>query len=601
MTSNVISKIRFTWNISYDCNYRCSYCFFDDKWEDYRKRNVYLSVEDWMKHWNRIREKYGQIFLIVTGGEPLIYPNFIDLIKKLSIICFHINVSTNSSMNLMKFVKEINPEKVSISLSFQREFDSLEVFIERVRLIRKHNFNGCLNLVAYPPFLKRLENDKEKLMAETQEEFKIIPFFGKYKNVEYPQGYTQGERQLIGIDDKWFNNVRRKGTLCSAGHTSALVFPDGKVARCGQIGERFILGNFFDANLQLYDKSMICDAEYCPCQEDSIEDDGQECKVNKIDNITKKNLDIVNNEVDSIDTFKLSISNVSDNPKTELLKINEDLSNPNGKIKFAWDIHYKCNFRCPYCWFYKEWARMGQRSLYLSPEEWMVHWRRIYDKYGKARIEIVGGEPFIYPNFIELVKMISSLHSVKITTNLSGNIERFVQEVNPELVDLDLNFHVLFIDLETVLKKTLLLKKAGFKGGICYLAYPPQMHKIQSLSETFRKEGINFALAAFWGEHNGKKYPNAYTEEEKEMMRPYLGDIDRVTYHLNAQSPKGRLCNAGYMYADIQADGNVVRCAQLGHKSIGNITDDMFNLLEKPLPCEAETCPGNEYDNLIQL
>jgi len=567
MTPCAVSKIRFTWNISYDCNYRCSYCFFDGKWEDYRKRNVYLSVEDWMKHWNIIREKHGEIVLIVTGGEPLIYPNFIDLIKKLSTICFHINVSTNSSMNLMKFVREIDPGRVSISLSFQREFDSLDIFIERVKLIRKYNFKGCLNLVAYPPFLGKLENDKKKLMAETQEEFKIVPFFGKYKNAEYPQGYTQKERQLIGIDDKWFDKVQRTGSLCSAGHTSALVFPDGKVARCGQIGERVILGNLFDSNLQLYGKSMICDAQYCPCQEDNVEGDGQKQK--------------------------------ADNPKAALQKVNADSSHYNLRMKFAWDIHYKCNFRCPYCWFYKEWARMGRRSLYLSPKEWMVHWRRIYDRYGKSRIEIVGGEPFIYPNFIELVKMLSSLHSIKITTNLSGNIERFAQEVNPELVDLDLNFHVLFIDLETVLKKALLLKKAGFKGGICYLAYPPQMHKIRFLSEVFRKEGINFALAAFWGEHNGKKYPQAYTEEEKEMMRQYLGDIDRVAYHLDAQSPKGRLCNAGYRYADIQADGNVVRCSALGNKSIGNITDEEFQLLENPLPCEAEACSSNEYDNLI--
>ena len=562
MTDNAIPKIRFTWNISYDCNYRCSYCFFEGKWEDYRKRNIYLSVDDWMKHWNRIREKYGEIFLVITGGEPLIYPNFVELIKRLSKICAHINVSTNSSMNLLKFIKETDPEKVSISLSFQREFDSLEAFIEKVKLVRKHNFQGCLNLVAYPPFLERLENDKKKLMLETQEEFKIIPFFGVYKGLEYPQGYTQEERQLIGIDDKWFNKVRRKGSLCPAGHTSVFLFPDGKVARCGQIGEKAVLGSFFDPSLQLHDKSMICDAEYCPCQEDSIEGEGQAQKVKEADT--------------------------------------REISNPDGKVKFAWDIHYKCNFRCPYCWFYKDWARLGERSLYLGPEEWMSHWRRIYDRYGETKIEIVGGEPFIYPDFIELIKKLSSLHLIKVTTNLSGNIEQFAKEVDPERVELDLNFHVLFIDLETVIKKTLILKRAGFKGGICYLAYPPQMHKIKDLGERFRKEGINFALAAFWGEHGGKQYPGAYTQEEKEMMRPFIGDIDRIAYHLNSQSPKGKLCNAGYRYADIQADGNVVRCAPLGNKSIGNITDKNFRLLDKPCSCDSDSCPCNEYDNLVQ-
>jgi MoaA/NifB/PqqE/SkfB family radical SAM enzyme len=229
----------------------------------------------------------------------------------------------------------------------------------------------------------------------------------------------------------------------------------------------------------------------------------------------------------------------------------------------------------------------------------MIHWKRIFDRYGEAKIEIVGGEPFIYSNFIELVKKLSSLHLIKITTNLSGNIERFVQEVSPERVELDLNFHILFIDLETVIKKTLILKKAGFKGGVCYLAYPPQMHKIKYLSERFQKEGINFALAAFWGEYNGKKYPAAYTDEEKEIMRPFLGDVDRIIYHLNAQSPKGKLCNAGYTYADIQADGRVVRCAPLGEKVVGNITEENFKLYNEPMPCEADFCSCNEYENLL--
>jgi MoaA/NifB/PqqE/SkfB family radical SAM enzyme len=272
----------------------------------------------------------------------------------------------------------------------------------------------------------------------------------------------------------------------------------------------------------------------------------------------------------------------------------------NNKIYFSWDIHYKCNFRCPYCWFFTNWAHLGRQSLYLDTDEWMVHWRRIHDKYGEVKIEIVGGEPFIYPNFIELVKELSSLHLVKITTNLSGDIERFAKEINPERVDLDLNFHILFIDLKTVLRKALILKNAGFRGGICYLAYPPQMHKIEYLSEEFRKVGINFALAAFWGEYNGKKYPAAYTQEEKEMMRPFLGETDRIAYHLDAQNPRGKLCNAGYKYASIKGNGDVTRCGPLSDKPIGNITDENFNLFSSSSPCEADFCPCNEYGNLLE-
>jgi len=268
-------------------------------------------------------------------------------------------------------------------------------------------------------------------------------------------------------------------------------------------------------------------------------------------------------------------------------------------IYFTWDIHYKCNFRCPYCWFYKIWEIMEKDNIYLSPQDWFSHWKRIFDKYGQVRIEITGGEPFLYPDFIELVRLLSSIHTIKITTNMSGDIERFVKEINPERVSLDMNFHILFSDLEEFIKKVLLVKKAGFKGGVCFLAYPPQMDKIDYLSKRFQKEGIGFALAAFWGEYEGKRYPESYTEEEKEIMKPYLGDINRITYHLNASSPKGKLCNAGYKYALVRANADVVRCGRLINKIIGSILDENFSLLSEPSACETDFCPTNEYINLI--
>lgn len=580
MAKDTIPKVRFTWNISYDCNYRCSYCFFEGRWQDYKKRNVYLSVDEWVKYWDQIVGKYGPIFLIITGGEPFLYPDFIELIKRLSGSFCHINISTNSSIGLERFVKEIDPGRVSVSPSFQREFSTLDQYIEKVKLIRKHNFKGCLNLVAYPPFLGQIESDNKKLFEETGEKFKIIPFFGKYLGIEYPQGYTQEARQAIGINDAWFDQVKRRGSMCSAGFTSALIFPEGKVARCGQIGERLLLGSFFDPGFKLYDKPMLCDAEYCPCQEDSVDGSAEE-------DLRK------GSEPEPL------VGGITDTPE-ELLKINKELSSSNGKINFAWDIHYRCNFRCPYCWFFDNWAQQSRRNLYLAPDAWMKHWLRIFDRYGEVKIAITGGEPFLYPNFIPLVKQLSQIHSVKITTNMSGDIETFVKEIDPQKVILDLNFHPLFSTLDTYIKKVLLLKRAGFKAGVCYLAYPPQMKQINAVRKRFESEGINFALAAFWGEYLGRRYPESYSQEDRDMIRPFLGDIDRITYHLKGESPKGKLCNAGHKYAVIQADGKVIRCGPLADGILGSIFDENFRMLEAPTPCTAEYCPCNEYINLVE-
>ncbi|MDD4894253.1 MAG: radical SAM protein [Candidatus Omnitrophica bacterium] len=563
-------KARFTWNMLYDCNYRCSYCFFEGKWEKYRAKTVYLSPEEWEWRWKRVSDKYGPPYLVITGGEPFIYPNFIEIIKRLMPICSHIDISTNSSGDLERFTEIIDPRplKVSLALSYHPQFDNLEEFMQKLLFVRGRGFKGCVNLVAYPPFLKDIEHYKEKF-ASAGRILNIIPFFGEYKGVVYPPGYTQDERRLLGINDEWFKKVRKKGSVCSAGHRAALIFPDGKMARCGQLGEDNALGNFLDPNFKLMEDTIPCEAEFCPCAEG----------------------DIIPEEDRNDTGEKLIREQKKDSPSQA----------PIAKkgIYFTWDIHYKCNFRCPYCWFYKGWIDGGKRNIYLAPEEWFKHWKRIYDKYGQIHIEITGGEPFLYPDFIKIVEQLSRIHTIKITTNMSGDIETFVKKIDPNRVHLDLNFHPLFSEIGAFIKKTLLLKEAGFRAGVCYLAYPPQMKQIGSFKKRFEEAGINFALAAFWGEYAGKKYPDSYTQEEMDLIRPFLGDIDRIVYHLKGGSPKGKLCNAGHKYAVVQADGNIIRCGQLADKFIGSIFDEGLQLFNKPSPCEAQVCPCNEYINIV--
>lgn len=274
ISENSQGQRRFTWNIHYECNFRCPYCFFEGKWDEYHKRNVYLSVDEWMRYWNKIWEKYGRCYILITGGEPFIYPNFIELIEGLSQVHYPINISTNASGDLESFVKKIDHERVSLSVSFQPDFDDLKTFLEKVRFLKEHKIDGCINFVAYPPYLKDIKGYVEKfaLIGET---LKVIPFWGKYQEKDYPVAYSQKEKELIGIDELWFNKVRKKGALCPAGNNSALIFPDGKIARCGQIGEKMLIGNFFDPEFKLLDEPLPCDAESCPCGEDRLFDEEQ--------------------------------------------------------------------------------------------------------------------------------------------------------------------------------------------------------------------------------------------------------------------------------------------------------------------------------------
>ena len=270
------------------------------------------------------------------------------------------------------------------------------------------------------------------------------------------------------------------------------------------------------------------------------------------------------------------------------------------KVTFVWDIHYRCNFRCPYCWFDKNWESMEKVTRYMTVPELMKVWQKIYDRHGECHIMITGGEPSIYPNFVELIAELSKLHTVKVTSQLSGDMYAFAEKVDPSRVVLAMNFHPKDSNSASVLGKILALKKKGFKGGVCYLAYPPNMGKIDYYHKKFKEQGIDFALAAFWGDYEGKKYPDSYSEAERKMMEPFLGDVSRVKYHLEGKKTKGKLCRSGQIYASIKADGKVTRCGPLSHKPIGNLFDDDFKLFDKPMPCEAEVCPCDEYVWLVE-
>jgi MoaA/NifB/PqqE/SkfB family radical SAM enzyme len=232
----------------------------------------------------------------------------------------------------------------------------------------------------------------------------------------------------------------------------------------------------------------------------------------------------------------------------------------------------------------------------------MKHWRRIYEKYGSVHIEILGGEPFIYPNFVELIEKISHLHTIGITTNLSVNINSFIEKINPSQVRVSPTFHPLFAKYEEFLKKVLFLKENGFCGdAIWYLAYPPQIRQIDHYKEKFNQEGLSLSLMTFWGEYKGGVYPQSYTEEERRMISSHLGKRGGEEYQvIPKKMPKGRLCRAGQKYAVIQANGNVIRCggSEL-NEIIGNFFDENFKLLQEPIPCKAEYCKCNEWALLL--
>lgn len=258
------------------------------------------------------------------------------------------------------------------------------------------------------------------------------------------------------------------------------------------------------------------------------------------------------------------------------------------KLYVSWDIHVNCNYRCPYCFFEGEWEEHKRKNIYLPMDEWIKCWNKIYKEYGSAHIDISGGEPFIYPSFLELIFHLSKIHSLGIITNLSWDVKSFIGKIAPDRVKLHPSFHPYFTESKSFLAKLIILRNNGFEIGASCVGYPPLLKNILKYKEEFESVGIAFSLLPFSGVYNGINYPQGYTFQEKELIAAVLNDPTAKGYTLERKPTKGKLCSAGYTYIRIRPEGSTYRCAH--SKTIGNIMDADFKLLDKPAPCDSEYC-----------
>lgn len=274
---------------------------------------------------------------------------------------------------------------------------------------------------------------------------------------------------------------------------------------------------------------------------------------------------------------------------------------PSRPVVFAWDLHYSCNYRCPYC-FYNEagWTELAKKNLYLEPARWETAWSRVHDLYGRCQLRITAGEPFTYPRFDELLARVSRLHDLQVTTNGSQSeaIRRAAERVDPATLEFDCTYHPLSGEFEPFVDNVTLLRERGFVANVCFLAYPPQMGRMAEYKRRFAQCGLYMNMAVFWGLFKGEQYPFAYTDAERRAIKDTIGvEVGPETVNLEPLSNRGKLCGAGQRYAVAQGDGRVFRCGQLGHKdqSIGSLFDPAFHLREAALACEADYCRSKEF------
>ncbi|HPN96857.1 MAG TPA: radical SAM protein [Candidatus Moranbacteria bacterium] len=290
---------------------------------------------------------------------------------------------------------------------------------------------------------------------------------------------------------------------------------------------------------------------------------------------------------------------------------NEKIQSPQKKDydKIAmWLINMECNFHCPYCFYddsqrsmktrLGDWVRKKvpainpYKTRFITPDEIS----RFFDGIGKRWwIMISGGEPFVYPKFVDIVEKLSQNHLITIGTNLSLPIDEFIKKVSPKNIwSFYISMHLgererQCLSVDELLEKVKKLRAAGFRTEINYVMYPPLIPRFKEVYEKFEKEGFKLEAKVFRGQYDGKSYPQNYTAQERKIFYDSIpSEIDRAASFENL-SFLGVPCSAGNKLIRINPNGSITRCPH-DHENLGNIFQNKMNLHDRIKKCVVPHC-----------
>ncbi|MDZ4730139.1 MAG: radical SAM protein [Xanthomonadales bacterium] len=281
-------------------------------------------------------------------------------------------------------------------------------------------------------------------------------------------------------------------------------------------------------------------------------------------------------------------------------------------IEADWSLMTTCNFRCAYCFH-------SNRSLgaKIAPPASAEKLTEFFDNSGmRWHLHLTGGEPFHYPDFLELCERLTKRHVISINSNVdSPKVLKFVERINPDRVDfMNCAVHLQqrtqrkrlphFIDHVTA------LRTSGFDAYVTSVMYPEVFPLFRAHWDLLASKGVMPWPKAFRGDYDGKRYPDAYNDAERALITEYskraeafyadqfsLRDdrptidpvIDREVFLQGIPHFRGRQCAAGHDLVRINGRGDIYRCG--GNTRLGNIVTGEFRRMAPLSPCNDHFCP----------
>jgi MoaA/NifB/PqqE/SkfB family radical SAM enzyme len=249
----------------YRCNFRCQHC--DVTRLQNRKKDRFFTIND-VKELSRQADEMGLAHIVVTGGEPLVFPDFDDVVKAIDPQKFYITSDTNGwflDAGRAKHLKGIGVDKIQLSLDslsaidhdeFRRKAGSHERAIRAIDAA----LNAGLSIIVQTVVTKQRVRSEEFIRFVEFLNGKGVGVFVSYAK---PVGAWEGNFScLVSRDDMdYVRELEKKYSVfthltpsygldlgCIAVKRMVSITKYGDVMPCPYIHTS--LGNFFEESLK---------------------------------------------------------------------------------------------------------------------------------------------------------------------------------------------------------------------------------------------------------------------------------------------------------------------------------------------------------------
>ncbi len=251
-----------TFELTQRCNFSCKMCYV----HDCKQKTDPLRADDWLNLARQAKDA-GTVFLLLTGGEPLLRDDFEQIYTSLIKMGFLVSINTNGSLllNYSDLFDKLPPTRINVSLygadnSSYRQLCGNDAFDKVVNAI-KHMKNLGISLrfntiftpeniadykkiadisrelniplkpttYSYPPIRLREKNENVRFSPESAAEYSF--FIDEYRLEK--DFYRRKMDKLLSLPKGPEENKMR----CRAGRASFWITADGIMRPCGMMPE----------------------------------------------------------------------------------------------------------------------------------------------------------------------------------------------------------------------------------------------------------------------------------------------------------------------------------------------------------------------------